>query len=219
MITKLFTCFQIFGLGLSFGMAGPCLFSCAPLLVAYLTARQLKLGESLGNILVFSFGRLLAYIFLGFLAGLSASALRHLNSGKFILMLRPLAALLIIGMGISVILNKDSPYGFCRLIKNKASGLTGLFVLGLIVGISPCAPLLALLFEIGLISHHPWQAMIYVLCFGLGTLISALLIIGGLTGIFSWLPLRLLSSKKANLVFRVICASIIVLMGLKLFFY
>jgi len=218
MPVNLLSSLQIFGLGFSFGMAGPCFFSCAPILVAYLSAKQLKLGESLGNILVFSLGRLLAYVFLGFLTGLSASALRNLNSGKFILIFRPLAALLIVGMGFSVILDNRSYSGLCRLIKNKALGLSGLFVFGLIIGVSPCAPLLALLFEISLISRSPWQAMAYAFCFGLGTLISGLIVVGGLIGIISWLPLKLLCSKKANLIFRVICASIIVFMGLKLFF-
>ena len=218
MTAKFLTCIQIFGLGLSFGMSGPCFFSCAPILVVYLAAKQLKLRETLGNIFVFSAGRLLAYIILGFLTGLSASVLRYFSGAKAILFFKPLAALLIILMGILVLLGNRSNSGLCRLIQNKVSGLAGIFLLGFIIGVSPCAPLLALLFEIGLISGTVWQAAGYALCFGLGTLISGLIVIGGLAGIFSWLPLKLLNSRKANLAFRIICALILIFLGCNLYF-
>lgn len=212
------TCIQIFGLGLSFGLAGPCFFSCAPILVTYLAAKQLKLRESLGNIFIFSLGRLLAYITLGLLTGLSASALRHFTGEKTILIFKPLAALLIIFMGVLVFFGNGSNSRLCRLAQDKVSSLTSLLLLGFIIGVSPCAPLLALLFEISLISRTGWQAMFYAFCFGLGTLISGLIVIGSLAGIFSWLPFKFLRTKKSNLVFRVICALILVFLGLNLYF-
>ncbi len=218
MTTKLITCFQIFGLGFSFVLAGPCFLSCTPILVTYLAAKQLKLKESLKNILVFSLGRLLAYILLGFFVGISAGALRNFTDSKAVVFLKPLTGLLIIFMGVIVLSEKNHDFGLCGLIRNKLSGFTNLFTFGFIIGVSPCVPLLALLFEISLISRNAWQAMVYALCFGMGTLIGGLIVIGSLAGIFSWLPLKLLHTKKANSVFKIICALILISLGLNIFF-
>lgn len=218
MIIKLITCFQVFGLGFSFVLAGPCFLSCTPILVTYLAAKQLKLKDSLRNILIFSLGRLLAYLLLGFFTGISAGALKNFVNNKAFVFLPPLTGLLIISMGVIVLFEKKPDFGLCRFVRSKISGEASLFTFGFVIGISPCVPLIALLFEIGLISRNAWQAMLYAFCFGVGTLLGGMIVIGSLTGIFSWMPFRFLNSEKSNFIFKVICALILILFGLNIIF-
>jgi sulfite exporter TauE/SafE len=103
-------------------------------------------------------------------------------------------------------------------MRNKLSNFSSLFTLDFIIGIFPCAALLALLFEIVLISNTAFERMFYAFLFGLGTLVSGLIVIGGLSGIFTWLPAKILKSKRSNFVFRVICALLLIMLGLGLIF-
>jgi len=91
-------------------------------------------------------------------------------------------------------------------------------MLGFIIGVFPCAPLLALLLEITLISKTALDGMFYALFFGLGTFISGFIVIGGLSGILTWLPTKILKSKRSNLIFRIICALLLIWLGLDLIF-
>ena len=106
----------------------------------------------------------------------------------------------------------------CTFMRKKAANYGGLFILGFIIGMFPCAPLLALLFEISLISNGALAGLFYALFFGLGTLISGLIVIGSVTGIFTRLPAKIFSSKRSNLIFRIICALLLMSMGLGLIF-
>ena len=74
MVNSLITHLQIFGVGFSFGMAGPCLLVCAPILITYVAGSKTGWADVFKDILVFLSGRLAAYIALGFLAGGVAGA-------------------------------------------------------------------------------------------------------------------------------------------------
>ena len=54
------TLLQLFGIGFAFGMAGPCLFSCTPILMAYIAGSNRRYKDALANIFIFLFGRLAA---------------------------------------------------------------------------------------------------------------------------------------------------------------
>jgi sulfite exporter TauE/SafE len=77
---------------------------------------------------------------------------------------------------------------------------------------------LALLLEIALVSKTALDGMLYALFFGLGTVVSGFIVIGGLSGILTWLPLKVLKSKRSNLIFRIICALLLIWLGLNLIF-
>ncbi len=131
-------------------------------------------------------------------------------------LLRILAGLIIVVLGIYVwlgqgVLNKICPAGI-----RKIAGISSLFLLGFIVGVSPCPPLLGLLVELAIISKNALDALGYALFFGLGTFISGLLAIGVLSGIFRWAPEKLFNSEKSNFIFRTICALLLIIMGLNL---
>jgi sulfite exporter TauE/SafE len=87
-------------------------------------------------------------------------------------------------------------------------------VLGLIIGLLPCAPLLAVFSYLGLVSRTWWHNLLYSLSFGLGTLLSPLLLLAGLTGLIP----RFLQGKKELYykIFSFISGLIIIFLGLQL---
>lgn len=218
MLNTVITYFQIFGIGFSFGIAGPCFLVCAPILITYIAGKRAIWKQALSDTFIFLLGRLLAYLILGYLAGLSGGLLRQFSSSNVISFLKPVGGIIIIILGIFVLAGKEHASLICKFARNRVSNFSSLFVLGFIIGMFPCAPLLALLFEIALISKTAFEGMFYALFFGLGTLVSGLIVIGGLSGIFTWLPAKVLRSKRSNFVFRIICALLLILLGFSLIF-
>jgi len=212
----LITHLQIFWIGFTFGIAGPCLLVCAPAIITYIVGTKRKLTESFGDIIIFLAGRLVAYVLLGYTAGLSGSLLRAFTDPHIIRFFKPLGGAVCIILGIFVILYKEpdvcapksAPYRF------GASG--GVFTLGFLLGIAPCGPLLALLFEIVLISKNGFGGALYALSFGLGTFLSGFIVMGALAGILTWLPAKALKSKASSITFKIICALFLLLLGLSL---
>lgn len=215
-MNTIITCFQLFGIGFSFGIAGPCFLICAPVIITYIGGNQSDIRKSIMDILIFLSGRFFAYIILGCIAGLSGGILRRLSESTFMSLLTPLGGAIIILLGIFIWLKENEK--FCakndRLSKVMDKG--GIFTLGFIIGISPCAPLLALLFEIALISKGALAGMFYSSCFGLGTFISGLIVVTALSGIFAWLPVKLFKSKKVLLIFKIIYSLLFISLGVQL---
>lgn len=205
---------QLFGLGLSFGFTGPCFFSCVPFLVTYLAGRNLKWKQGLKEALIFFCARLLAYLVLGFLAGLSAALLKRFSASGFMLFLKPAGGLIIIALGVLILLNKGQFCCGCKFPVNKAFTFGSLFILGFIAGVFPCAPLIALLFEITIISKSALEGALCAFSFGLGTFVSGFMIIAGLSKAISWFPQRLLKSDLSLFIFRVACSLLLILLGL-----
>jgi len=210
----LVTCIQLFSIGFSFGIFGPCFFSCAPTLLTYLVAKQSKWRQSLYDITVFSSGRLLSYLILGFFAGASGVLIKELLGSEWLILINSFSGIIIIALGVSLLLKIDSASVFCKLVQGNIYGIGSLFILGMMVGISPCVPLIAILMEVGLISDSGWQGFGYMFFFGLGTFLSTLLVVGSLTGALGWIPPKLWKSQRARFIFRIICASILFYFGL-----
>lgn len=218
MINTTITYMQLFGIGFGIGLAGPCLLTCAPVIVTYVAAKQENWRRSLIDIVIFLFGRLFAYIFLGYLAGLSGAILQKVSSSWLMPFIKASGGLIIIALGVFVLFEKE-PFSFaCKFRSNKIFNAGNLFILGIIMGIVPCGPLLALLLEITLISKSAADGMLYALFFGLGTLISGFISIAALSGVFAWLPAKAIKSKTGGLIFRAICALLLVWLGFNLIF-
>lgn len=215
MLNSAITYMQIFGIGFSFGIAGPCLFICAPILLTYVVGRRERLGQSLADISLFLVGRVSAYLLLGAVAGISGALLRHFtgpqSAARFI---NPLTGIISIVLGIAVILHREPKHGSCTGSQGKAYGIGGLFLLGFTLGIAPCAPLAALLLEIALMSKGPFDGAIYALSFGLGTLLSGILVMGALTGMIGGLIRKMVRSEGVISAFRILCALLLVMMGI-----
>ncbi|MFA5411304.1 MAG: sulfite exporter TauE/SafE family protein [Candidatus Omnitrophota bacterium] len=197
------TIITLFLLGLSFGF-GPCLASCGPILIAYLAGTKKNVRKSITGYLLFSLSRISAYLILGllvfFLGRLAASRLLGEYSRYIFILgggfIAAIGALMMSGRRIEVRAWNNLP------------------LLGLIIGLLPCAPLLAIFSYLGLISRAWWQSLLYSFSFGLGTLLSPLLLLAGFTGLIP----RFLQNKKDNYdkIFIFICGLIIVFLGLQL---
>ena len=207
---------QVFAIGLGMGFAGPCLFFCLPIIVTFTSGAQKGYRKSLIDILIFFCGRLSAYIVLGCLAGISGMFLRGFIDSSLVFYLNPLAGAISIGLGIFVLLNKKTEKAKCKSEPLKVGASGGLFLFGFIIGVCPCAPLLALLFEIALISKNALQGALYGLSFGLGTFISGVIMAAGFAGLLIWIPEKFLKSEGARLALRIVCALVLILFGLLL---
>jgi sulfite exporter TauE/SafE len=205
---------QVFSVGLGLGFTGPCLIACAPVVLSFVSGIKQDYRKSLFDILVFFGGRLSAYVLLGCLAGISAMLLRGLIDSEFKTYLNPLAGAISIGLAVIVLLNKDKPENKCPVVSHKAGVSGGLFIFGFIIGLSPCAPLAALLFEITLISENALQGALYGLFFGLGTTLAGFIVTAGLAGILTRVPGKLLGSPAAKIVLKAICVLLLLFFGL-----
>jgi sulfite exporter TauE/SafE len=215
MVNSLITHLQVFGIGLTFGMAGPCFFTCAPVLITYVAGRGKDWRKTLKDIFVFLSGRLSAYIMLGFFAGLSGAALRAFTSSGFSTYLQPMAGAVTIFFALLILLNRDGKE-CCQAGRGRLLDLGGLFSFGLLIGLSPCAPLLALLFDIVLMSKSAIDGALYALSFGLGTFISGAITIGIVAGLITRIPANLIRSKAISAAFKIACALLLAALGLGL---
>lgn len=216
MISSLITYLQIFGIGFSFGIIGPCFLTCAPVLITYVAGSKKALPDAFKDIFVFLSGRLLAYLLLGALAGLSGTVLQKFTSSNISSHFKTLAGGVTIFFAFLILVYRDDKTCSCPDFRSKLFNFGGIFTFGLFIGLSPCAPLLALLFDITLISKNIVDGMLYALFFGLGTFLSGLIIIGIIMGILTRLPSAIIKSKYVNIIFKIICAVLLAVMGLGL---
>jgi len=212
----LITHLQIFGIGFTFGIAGPCLLICTPVMVAYAAAGHRDWFQTLSHIFVFLTGRLFAYMVLGYLAGLSGTVLRHFTDSNLAIFFKPLGGAVSIAFGIMLLTYKE--HADCPHAKFNKSiyGITSLFLLGFSIGVVPCAPLVAVLFNIVLLSKCAADGLAYAFSFGMGTLLSGMIVISALTGIAKWIPAKLFRSGAGNLIFRAICSALLILFGIRM---
>ena len=207
--------FSLFILGFSFGF-GPCLASCGPILIPYVAANKKTLFNSLWVYVLFSSARILVYLVLALLifsAGrfLTEKFLRDFSRYVFLL-----GGIFIMIIGLLTALGARMEYKSCQFLRRQLleRDKKSIFTLGLIIGLLPCAPLLALLSYIGLVSQSWYNSLFYSFVFGLGTFISPLLILVLLTGYLS----NLFRYKKEiyERIFSALCGLIIVFLGLQL---
>lgn len=214
MTDTLITYVQVFGIGFGFGVIGPCFLTCTPILITYVAGTKRRWAAALADVTIFLVGRLSAYCILGILAGISGSLIRQFSTPPVTAAIKMAGGILSIILGIIVFLNKPGSTGACGIAQHKNYNFGGLLILGFLIGISPCAPLMALLFEITLISKNALDGFMYALFFGLGTFLSGLLVVGSVAGIFSWLPARFVRSERANFAFKIVCAGLLMLLGI-----
>ena len=203
---------SFFILGLSFGF-GPCLASCGPLLVSYVAGTHKNVYQAVSAYLLFSSSRILAYILLGlalFVAGQFTVNYILGDSARYFYLA---AGIFIITIGTLVTFGKKANNKICRrlnqvLLKRDSKSV---LLLGLFIGILPCAPLFSAFASMALIAKSWWDALLCSLFFGLGTVFSPLLLFVIFAG--------LIPSFMRNLnpilyrVFNMICGLIIIFLG------
>jgi hypothetical protein len=214
MIDTLLTHLQLFGIGFSFGIAGPCFLTCAPVIITYVVGNSPGRGGKLKKVVTFLAGRFSAYLLLGILAGLSSDILRSFLSSEASAFLKPAAGALSILLGVITMTSRPHvDQCGCGIKKHERYGMAGLFAMGFTVGVSPCAPLLALLFDITLLAKGWAGGLFYSFSFGLGTFLSGLLMVGAITGVLAAAVGKTLRSNPVISIFRTACGLILIALG------
>jgi sulfite exporter TauE/SafE len=135
------------------------------------TARAGK--EGIIQVFSFGFGRILAYIFLGGVAGLTGYLLEELVSQRLIGIFVVFLGVFIL-LGHFFVLRKPSS---CPSFLAKAKGRQLSLTTGLVIGLGPCPPLLALL-GLAAVEKSFLMGAGMGLVFGLGSLVTPLIILG-----------------------------------------
>lgn len=216
MTDTLITHLQVFGIGFSFGVAGPCFLVCTPILITYIVGRQGKWMATVVDISLFLFGRLCAYIILGALAGLSGYYLRRLSGSDIVSYFNITSGVISILLGMFILLRKDTPVCAHKRSNNNIYEFGSVLALGFLIGISPCVPLTALLLEIALISNNALEGAAYAFSFGLGTFLSGIIVVGAIAGILKGSLQKMIHSSTANLIFKVLCSALLFIFGTRL---
>ncbi|MBN3040979.1 MAG: sulfite exporter TauE/SafE family protein [Candidatus Omnitrophica bacterium] len=191
--------------------SGPCLSLCGPVLISYSATAKNSLKKSLISYMVFSAGKILSYITLGLICVLGFHILKEKSISKFMDIAYFILGLFIILIGLTMILGKyNTGSSFCAWIHKGNIRNVGL--LGVLIGLSPCLPLLGILNYIVMISNSAFDGIIYSFSFGLGTVFSPLLIfvmISGKTASYWDKKIRL---KK---IIQLVCGFILIFLGIK----
>lgn len=204
--------FGLFMLGLSFG-SGPCLYSCGPVLISYIIGRHKNISASLLTYIVFSLARVLVYVGLGVAVFFMGKFAVENLAGSFSRYIFWLGGSFILLLGITTVLGKDIQAGICRLLYAKGDN-KNTAILGLVIGLLPCAPLLVMFSYIGFVSKTWMHSGLYSLSFGLGTIVSPLLLAAVVAGL---IPDFLMRRKQLYArLFSVICGLVMVFLGLYL---
>ena len=207
---------KLFLTGLLFG-SGPCLVSCGPMLAAYIAGRQLTPLQTLTIYFIFSFFRIAVYLVLSiavFFFGKTAAESIRGSLADYMLII---AGFLLIIFGFYFIYGKRleiKPFNYIYrfIIKGDSKNLA---VLGIVAGLLPCAPFMAVLAYIGLVSNTLHQNLIYTLSFGIGTMISALLLVASAAG---FIPVIIKNKKEIySRIVRIASGVVIIFLGIQLF--
>ncbi len=179
--------------GLLYGLV-VCTASCLPIVTSYIAGVGAGFGKGVKITLIFNSGRVLAYALIGGLIGLFSGLFRLFVSDAAISPFQVYSSLafgmVTIVIGVSIFLKARKPCD-CSGTKTKSIIATpkigrfgfdvGAFSLGLSRGLIVCPPLIALLIY-SLPFANPLGSVGIAVLFGLGTAISPILLLGGVTG-------------------------------------
>lgn len=172
-------------LGFAYGM-GPCLISCAPFLGPVFLASDGGIKRSWQIILPLSLGRLTAYSAFGMVVGMAGHYAKGAISSDSVRLVVGCAVLM---MGLALLLRKTNkvcapahaqPTPLKRMDKVGSPKMMlpgGLFLIGVGMALSPCAPLGLVLFSAGM-SGSGGSGLLLGLSFGLGAIVIPALAYG-----------------------------------------
>ena len=202
----------IMGAALSWG---PCFSFCAPLTLPFIAATQKGWREGLKLSLAFSLARIIPYVVLSLI---SASFGQYLIAKFYEGQAKPIIYIVVGAfislLGIIILIGKSPYLHLCAPFKKEGrSGAKEMIVLGLLVGFAPCLPLLGVLAYVALGARNLLQGALLGLTFGVGTLISPLILCGSLAG---GLSLILLKKPLVYKIFSRACGLILMYFGIEM---
>ncbi|MDP8264306.1 MAG: sulfite exporter TauE/SafE family protein [Candidatus Aceula lacicola] len=205
--------YYLFLTGIILG-SGPCLSFCGPLLISYAAAHKKSLRESFLSYLTFSVSKLFSYVILGLICAFGTKALQDPVLQRYSQSIYLFLGCFIVLLGVATIFDKGARLSMlCSRLHQGHVKNVGLF--GLLVGFSPCPPLLGILNYIVVVSRTPLDAIIFSFVFGFGTVISPLVILM----MFSAKASSLLSqNKKIKMMIKVLCGLILIVLGSRIVF-
>lgn len=188
-------------LGFLYGI-GPCTISCAPLVVPLIMSTANNKKQGVIYSLIFSSGRVVSYVILGFLVGLLGYTLNVVVSKK-------LLGMFIIVLGIILLFKINNKCIYKTKLKINGPFIS--FVAGLIYGLGPCPPLIALLGLVAL-SGSALTGALMALIFGIGTILSPIIILGFFSGVMA-------KQKELKVVVPYVSGIFLILIGLGYIFF
>lgn len=194
--------------------SGPCMLVCAPILLPYIAGTKRTWQEGFKAALIFGLTRLTVYTLMGGVVGYIGYYLFQLFYNRLWgLYLWIFAGILIITLGFLIMLGKGIKNPVCRVLQKQTleDSTKSMILLGILIGFSPCLPLIAVLTQIMFMAEHFYQGFLYGFAFGIGTVISPLLILGALTPLISE---KLIRSERVGRVFNFICGVLLVMVGI-----
>ncbi len=159
-----------------------CSFSCFPVIATYVIGTNKGFKDSLIATLLFSVAKLTAYILIGAICAVSGMFIFKWVEPKII---ATIIGMILITTGTLLFLRKKHKH--CCHAEHKCISIDNykqVLVLGFISGLIPCPPYIALMSTAavsGSLSLGLWGT----LAFGVGNLISPLILMGGVMGLFS----------------------------------
>ena len=160
-------------------------------MIPYVIGTQKTWAGGLKAVLTFSLARILPYIILSALsAGIGQYLINRFYQTQSSLFIYIATGSLIVILGIVILLGKSGHVHSCGgLFKKIGSekGIWQMITLGFLVGFAPCAPLFAVLTFIAFNAQNMAHGALLGLVFGIGTLVSPLILIAPLVGRISQL--------------------------------
>ena len=204
---------ELFMIGITMAF-GPCLFFCTPIVLSYIAGTQDSGRKGFKSVLIFSLSRAFIYVLLGLLAGFLGRMLTT-TLDKYSLPIYIIGGTFISLSGILILLGKNPNLHLCQILRKYTveDNIRNTIILGIIIGLLPCTPLLGILVYISLTSKNLWQGALLGLSFGIGTIISPLIIFGI---VVSSLPKKIIKNPKIFEIFKKACGFLLFLFGVQL---
>jgi cytochrome c-type biogenesis protein len=189
-----------FTIGLFYGLV-VCTASCLPFISSYIAGIGAGFRSGIKVTFIFNAGRILAYALIGALIGAFSGIITLVDPtamSPFQMYASLVFGAVTVAIGIGILLKTRKPPE-CGLHGAELAPVGrvgrfgfdfGAFSLGLTRGLIVCPPLLSLLLLYALPFANPLGSVALAVLFGLGTTISPLLVLGGVTGwLFNKAPL------------------------------
>lgn len=174
---------NIFLLGLVYGLT-TCSLSCMPYLAPYAIGMGGGFREGIRGSITFVSGKVFTYSLMGAIAAYFGSEVIKFNADT----VSYIFGITLIYIGLSMLLKKEksgcSGKGFKKRLSERYFGRFPFFTLGMMTSLLPCLPLSAL-FLMTANSGSGYIGAVYGFLFGIGLIVSPIILAGGFLGFLS----------------------------------